>query len=123
MAYEASSVTLSKKLSNGHHSSFAGASVYDGVFSSPPKKLGSAAANLSSRAEDYSEIFGGGSEASSIPFLDVPELSEQKVSVDVRSSKLDYSKIFGGGGDSSFAVRLEELSLEPNTRKKSEKEW
>ena len=86
MAYEASSVTLSKKLSNGHHSSFAGASVYDGVFSSPPKKLGSAAANLSSRAEDYSEIFGG-------------------------------------GGDSSFAVRLEELSLEPNTRKKSEKEW
>lgn len=93
--------------------------MYDGVFAAP-SKFG--VPNFSSRVEDYREIFGGSeaSRGSSIPFLDVPELTEGKISVDVRSSQLDYSKIFGGFGDSTFAVHYEELSGEPNKRKKSE---
>ncbi|KAL5558010.1 hypothetical protein UlMin_034221 [Ulmus minor] len=116
MDYKASSVSFSKKLSNSH--SFAGASIYDGVFPAPSKFRGS----NSSRVEDYSEIFGGAeaSRGSSIPFLEIPELNERKISVDVRSSALDYSNIFGGFGDSDFAVRYEELVVEPNKRKKSE---
>lgn len=114
----ASSVVLSSnKLSNGH--GFAGGSVYDGVFAAP-SKFG--VSTFSSRVEDYREIFGGSeaSRGSSIPFLDVPELNERKILVDVRSSELDYSAIFTGFGESSFAVRYEELSVEPNKTKKSE---
>ena len=121
MEYQASSLAFSKKFSNGH--SFAGNSIYDGVFATAaptPSKF--TVPNFSSRVEDYREIFGGteASRGSSIPFLEVPELNERKISVDVRSSKLDYSKIFGGFGDSNFAVPYQEFSSEPNKRKKSE---
>lgn len=113
MDYRTSSVTLSKKLSNGH--SFSGESAYDGVFAAPSNFR---VPTFSSRVEDYCEIFGGSgaSRGSSIPILEVPELNEQKNSVDVGSSKLDYSKIFGGFGDSDFAVPYEELETEPNKK-------
>ncbi|KAM6544308.1 hypothetical protein CsatB_008755 [Cannabis sativa] len=118
MDYQPSSLTFSKKLSNGH--SFSGNTIYDGVFAAPSKF---SAPNFSTGVEDYREIFGG-SEASlgsSIPFLELPELKEPKISVDVRSSNLDYSNIFGGFGDSTFAVPYEEFSRETNKRKKSER--
>lgn len=110
MEYRRSSVSLSKKFTNGHSGS--GKSMYDGVFAGPAK-LG--VPTFSSRVEDYSEIFGGSgaSRGSSIPILEVPALNERKISVDVGSSKLDYSKIFGGFGDSDFAVPYEELQTEP----------
>ncbi|CAB4296294.1 unnamed protein product [Prunus armeniaca] len=109
MEYQASSVALSQKLSNGH-------SIYDGVFSSPASKFKVSA--FSSRVEDYTEIFGGSgaSRGSSIPVLEVPELHERKASVDVRSSKLDYSNVFSGFGDSDFGVPYEELFAEPKKR-------
>ncbi|TQD88780.1 hypothetical protein C1H46_025669 [Malus baccata] len=109
MEYQAPSVALSQKLSNG-------LSIYDGVFSSAAasKFKGS---SFSSRVDDYGEIFGG-SGASSIPVLDVPELRERKASVDVRSSKLDYSNVFGGFGDSDFAVPYEELFAEPKKKER-----
>jgi hypothetical protein len=110
MEYQTSSVSLSQKLSTGH-------SIYDGVFSSAPSKFMVSA--FSSRLEDYDEIFGG---SSSIPVLEVPELSERKASVDVRSSKLDYSNVFGGFGDSDFAVPYEELFAEPKKKNKLHKE-
>ncbi|KAH7524112.1 hypothetical protein FEM48_Zijuj06G0084400 [Ziziphus jujuba var. spinosa] len=113
MEYRTSSVTVSKKLSNGH--SFSGKSMYDGVFAAP-SKFG--VPTFSSRVEDYSEIFGGSgaSRGSSIPILEIPELNERKIAVDVGTSKLDYSKIFGGFGDSDFAVPYEELQTEQNKR-------
>lgn len=109
MEYQASSVALSQKLSNGH-------SIYDGVFSSPASKFKVSA--FSSRVEDYTEIFGGSgaSRGSSIPVLEVPELHERKASVDVRSSKLDYSNVFSGFGDSDFGVPYEELFAESKKR-------
>ncbi|CAN6722233.1 unnamed protein product [Malus baccata var. baccata] len=109
MEYQAPSVALSQKLSNG-------LSIYDGVFSSAAasKFKGS---SFSSRVDDYGEIFGG-SGASSIPVLDVPELRERKASVDVRSSKLDYANVFGGFGDSDFAVPYEELFAEPKKKER-----
>ncbi|KAM1021489.1 hypothetical protein ACFX2J_042386 [Malus domestica] len=109
MEYQAPSVALSQKLSNG-------LSIYDGVFSSAAasKFKGS---SFSTRVDDYGEIFGG-SGASSIPVLDVPELRERKASVDVRSSKLDYSNVFGGFGDSDFAVPYEELFAEPKKKER-----
>ncbi|PON54949.1 DnaJ domain containing protein [Parasponia andersonii] len=121
MEYQATSLAFSEKLSNGH--GLAGNSIYDGVVGPPPSSKFSVP-NFSSRVEDYREIFGGGSKAasrgSSIPFLEVPELNEPKITVDFRSSKLDYSKIFGGFGDSNFAVPYQEFSSEPNKKKKSE---
>ncbi|KAK9947052.1 hypothetical protein M0R45_012489 [Rubus argutus] len=110
MEYQTSSVSVSQKLSTGH-------SIYDGVFSSAPSNFMVSA--FSSRLEDYDEIFGG---SSSIPVLEVPELSERKASVDVRSSKLDYSNVFGGFGDSDFAVPYEELFAEPKKKNKLHKE-
>ncbi|XP_062098810.1 auxilin-like protein 1 [Humulus lupulus] len=118
MDYQASSLAFPKKLSNGH--SFSGNTIHDGVFAAPPKF---SVPNFSTGVEDYREIFGGSetSLGSSIPFLEVPELNEPKISVDVRSSNLDYSNIFGGFGDSNFAVPYEEFSRETNKRKKSER--
>lgn len=114
MEYQASSATLSKKLSNGH--SLSSKSGYDGVISAPRSKL--RAPSFSSRVQDYGEIFGGSeaSRASSIPFLDVPSLNGRNISFDVRSSKLDYSTVFGGFGGLDFAVSYEELVSEPKKR-------
>ncbi|XP_048444342.1 LOW QUALITY PROTEIN: auxilin-like protein 1 [Pyrus x bretschneideri] len=109
MDYQASSVSLSQKLSNG-------LAIYDGVFSSAAASKFNVS-SFSSRVDDYGEIFGG-SGASSIPVLDVPELRERKDSVDVRSSKLDYSNVFGGFGDSDFAVPYEELFAEPKKKER-----
>jgi len=106
MEYQASSATLSKRLSSGH--SLSSKSGYDGVLSAPSSKL--RAPSFSSRVvQDYGEIFGGSeaSRASSIPFLDVPALN---------GSKLDYSTVFGGFGGLDFAVSYEELVSEPKKR-------
>ncbi|XP_050366445.1 auxilin-like protein 1 [Argentina anserina] len=112
MDYQTSSASLSQKLSTGH-------SVYDGVFSSAPSKL--TVSSFSSTLQDYREIFGAAA-ASSIPVLEVPELNEQKSSVDVRSSKLDYSNVFGGFADSDFAVPYDELIAEPKKKTKLQKQ-
>ncbi|KAA8537600.1 hypothetical protein F0562_027208 [Nyssa sinensis] len=107
---QASSVTLSKKLSSGN--GFSAKNAYDDVFSGPPKFR---APTFSSRVEDYYEIFGSSqaSRASSIPILDLPALDETNVSPDARSSKLDYSNIFSGFRDEDVAVSYEEMVGEP----------
>ena len=119
MEYQASSATISKKLSSGH--SFSSKSIYDGVFSTPLSKFG--APNISSRIQDYSEIFGEASRACSIPILDIPALNERNVSADdadaARSSKLDYSNVFGGFEEFDYAVSFEELISEPKKKKKN----
>nr|XP_023899197.1 auxilin-like protein 1 isoform X1 [Quercus suber] len=119
MEYQASSATISKKLSSGH--SFSSKSIYDGVFSAPSSKFG--APNISSRIQDYSEIFGEASRACSIPILDIPTLNERNVSADdadaARSSKLDYSNVFGGFEEFDYAVSYEELISEPKKKKKN----
>ncbi|XP_030527005.1 auxilin-like protein 1 isoform X2 [Rhodamnia argentea] len=104
--YQASAPPFARKLVSGR--SFSGTSIYDGVFAGPGKY---GVSGVSSRAENYAEIFGGSRDArrSSIPVLDFPGLHERKVSVDVRSSKLDYSKIFGGFGDFGDTASYEEL--------------
>ncbi|KAI3408710.1 uncharacterized protein J3R85_020096 [Psidium guajava] len=104
--YQASAPPFARKLVSGR--SFSGTSIYDGVFAGPGKY---GVSGVSSRAENYAEIFGGSRDArrSSIPVLDFPGLHERKVSVDVRSSKFDYSKIFGGFGDFSDMASYEEL--------------
>ncbi|KAF5462047.1 hypothetical protein F2P56_018088 [Juglans regia] len=114
MDYQASSSTLSNKLSNAH--SVGSKTVYDGAFSAPTSQF--RATNLSSRVLDYGEIFtcSEASRGSSIPFLDVPALNDSNVSVDASSSKLDYSKVFGSFGDSDFSLSFEELICEPKTR-------
>ncbi|KAG6699287.1 hypothetical protein I3842_08G060700 [Carya illinoinensis] len=115
MDYQASSSTLSTKLSNADR--VGSKTVYDGAFSAPTSQFG--ATNLSSRVLDYGEIFTcpEASRGSSIPFLDVPALNDSNVSVDVRSfSKLDYSKVFGSFGESDFSLSFEELISEPKTR-------
>ncbi|KAF3969627.1 hypothetical protein CMV_006603 [Castanea mollissima] len=120
MEYQASSATISKKLSSGH--SFSSKSIYDGVFSTPSSKFG--APNISSRIQDYSEIFGEASRACSIPILDIPALNERNVSADdadvdaARSSKLDYSNVFGGFEEFDYAVSFEELISESKKKKK-----
>ncbi|KAF3974964.1 hypothetical protein CMV_001771 [Castanea mollissima] len=121
MEYQASSATISKKLSSGH--SFSSKSIYDGVFSTPSSKFG--APNISSRIQDYSEIFGEASRACSIPILDIPALNERNVSADdadvdaARSSKLDYSNVFGGFEEFDYAVSFEELISESKKKKKN----
>ncbi|XP_041021982.1 LOW QUALITY PROTEIN: auxilin-like protein 1 [Juglans microcarpa x Juglans regia] len=114
MDYQASSSTLSNKVSNAH--SVGLKTVYDGAFSAPTSQFG--ATNLSSRVLDYGEIFtcSEASRGSSIPFLDVPAPNDSNVSVDVPSSKLDYSKVFGSFGESDFSLSFEELISEPKTR-------
>lgn len=123
MEYQASSATISKKLSSGR--SFSSKSIYDGVFSTPSSKFG--APNVSSRIQDYSEIFGEASRACSIPILDIPALNERNVSADdagadadaARSSKLDYSNVFGGFEEFDYAVSYEELISESKKKKKN----
>ncbi|KAK4782297.1 hypothetical protein SAY86_016399 [Trapa natans] len=104
--------TVSMKLGG----SFNGTSIYDGVFSGSATFRSSSfsSSTVSSRPEDYTEIFGGSrdSRRSSIPVLDVPALHEQNASVDVRSSKLEYSTIFGGGTDDA-ALSFEEVIVDP----------
>ncbi|KAK9165492.1 hypothetical protein Scep_000683 [Stephania cephalantha] len=82
--------------------------VYQDVFGGPPKF---GLPNLSSRIDDYAEIFGGyhASRGSSIPFLDLPDVDESAF----LTSKLDYSEVFGGSGRVDFAVPYEELFAEP----------
>ncbi|KAJ8762124.1 hypothetical protein K2173_007274 [Erythroxylum novogranatense] len=98
----ASSFLSSKKLSNGRVG-FNGKQVFDAAtFNGAPK--------FGSRVEDYREIFGGSS-ASSIPVLDVPELNGRVVNR--KGSRVDYSKIFGGFGVPEFAMPYEELFAKP----------
>ncbi|KAK9269994.1 hypothetical protein L1049_025567 [Liquidambar formosana] len=110
---QAATATLSRKLSNVH--SFTGKTLYDDVFSTPPKF---GAPTFSSRVEDYSEIFGSSrsSRATSVPILDLPAIDKGEVSANVRSSKFDYSQIFGGFNDVDFAVPYEELFTMPKKR-------
>ncbi|XP_057975734.1 auxilin-like protein 1 [Malania oleifera] len=109
--HSSSAATLSKKnLSKVH--SFAGRTAYDDVFAGTAK---SRAANFSSRAEDYNEIFNSSkaSRGSSIPVLDLSTLKERGGPGRVRSSEIDYAKIFGGFKDADFAVSYEELFAGP----------
>ncbi|KAG5246388.1 auxilin protein [Salix suchowensis] len=93
-------------LSNGR--GHGGKHVYDGVFG------GGGAVKSGSRAEDYREIFGGfGATGSSIPILDVPELSENGKVFSVGTQRIDYAKIFGGFGDAEFGLPLEEFLSKP----------
>ncbi|XP_068639078.1 auxilin-like protein 1 [Aristolochia californica] len=84
---------------------------YDDVFGGPPKY---SVPTLSSRVDDYSEIFGNffASRTSSIPILDFPLLDEDQVALDVPITKFDYTEIFGGFNAGDFAVPYEELFLE-----------
>ena len=104
--------SVSKMLSNGR--GHGGKHVYDGVFG------GGGAVKSGSRAEDYREIFGGfGATGSSIPILDVPELSENGKVSSVGTQRIDYAKIFGGLGDAEFGLPLEEFLAKPKKVKSS----
>ncbi|KAI4332057.1 hypothetical protein L6164_016996 [Bauhinia variegata] len=104
MEFGTTTATLPKKLSNS--------STYDGIFATPIKFR---APNLSSKLDDYCEIFGGSgvSFGSSIPILEIPLLDERKILDDIQRSKLEYSKVFGGFGNLDTAVPYEELFVEP----------
>ncbi|KAK8472958.1 hypothetical protein PHAVU_001G012900 [Phaseolus vulgaris] len=111
MEFGTAAATLTKKLSNGYGVS--GRSAYDGVFAAPVKLR---APTFSSQFDDYREIFGaaGASLGSSIPILELPELSERKKKIDdVGRSRVDYSMVFGGFGSLDAAVPFEELVTEP----------
>ncbi|KAK9129832.1 hypothetical protein Sjap_010319 [Stephania japonica] len=103
---QASAAALSKKAFT------ASKNVYQDVFGGPPKF---GLPNLSSRIDDYAEIFGGyhSSRGSSIPFLDLPDVDESAFLTNVRTSRLDYAEVFGGSGRVDFAVPYEELFAEP----------
>ncbi|KAK9133507.1 hypothetical protein Scep_013035 [Stephania cephalantha] len=93
--------------------------VYQDVFGGPPKF---GLPNLSSRIDDYAEIFRGyhASRGSSIPFLDLPDVDESAF----LTSKLDYSEVFGGSGRVDFAIPYEELFAEPaGVESSSEDVW
>ncbi|CAN4080095.1 unnamed protein product [Withania somnifera] len=85
-------------------------SIYDDVFSGPPKM---GVPTLAPRYEDYTEIFGGfhSSRASSIPILDLPVLDQDNdtLSFDVQSCHFDYSEIFGGFHVLDFPSSFEDL--------------
>ncbi|XP_010536345.1 PREDICTED: auxilin-like protein 1 [Tarenaya hassleriana] len=106
---------FSRKHRNRSHSlSFSANGVYDGVFSSPATKK-------PTPAIDYGEIFrGSGPSSSSIPFLDLPELNEEKIKIDVRSSKLDYASVFGGFVGCDFTVSPEELIIKSEKKSSAE---
>ncbi|KAI4321604.1 hypothetical protein MLD38_034968 [Melastoma candidum] len=86
-------------------------SIYDGVFGGTSVREG----GVSSRAEDYAEVFAGGGggqnecRRAAIPVLDLPCFQEGRLRVDVRRSSLDYLKIFGGGAAGGFVASYEEV--------------
>ncbi|KAI4316836.1 hypothetical protein L6164_024775 [Bauhinia variegata] len=94
MVFGAATATLSKKLLNS--------SAYDGI--STPIKF--RAPSLSSRLDDYCEIFGSteASLGSLVTILEIPELDERKIFNDIWRSKLDYSKAFSGFGNVDTVV-------------------
>ncbi|KAK3009769.1 hypothetical protein RJ639_014287 [Escallonia herrerae] len=95
-----------------------GKNAYDGVFAGPPAASKLGAPKVSSRVEDYGDIFG--SRRSSIPTLDVSAaLDGASASPGFRSSKLDYAAIFGSSRDSDVGVSHEELFAGPKRSKKS----
>ncbi|KAM7521145.1 hypothetical protein LguiB_020107 [Lonicera macranthoides] len=102
-----------KQLSNAN--SFSSKNAYDDVFAGPPKF---GASTFSSRVEDYKEIFGGGSRASSIPVLDLSDLDDEtnNVSADFRSSAPDYSSIFVGfQNDEDIGMSYDQLFAKTKT--------
>ena len=95
--------------------SFSAKNAYDGVFSGHrPNYDRPAAVNVA----EYSEIFGSGQAASSIPVLDLSTLEESSdaTNLELGSTKPDYGKIFGGFRDQDIAVSYEELFARDKAR-------
>lgn len=83
-------------------------SVYDDVFSGPPKF---GLPTLAPRLQDYSEIFGGfhSSRSSAIPLHHLPLLRDDNSDLhsDVRRRSFDYTEVFGGRF--SFTASFQDL--------------
>ncbi|KAE8655078.1 hypothetical protein F3Y22_tig00117034pilonHSYRG00685 [Hibiscus syriacus] len=113
---DASVATLNKRTTSCNDTTnFSSKTMYDDVFSGPPRFGTYSGTAFSPRPEDYTEIFGGfrASRGASIPVLNLPLVDDNdEVVFDARNPRFNYGEVFGRFHD--FAASYEELMRSAN---------